>query len=142
MLCQSARVGLELEAPLDQRHGSRALRLLVCEHPREVQRVGVVRSDLEDAAVQVGGGRPLLVLLQGDGDRDRLADAERAILGGRLVHPARLSGLVRLEVVLEVDAGVERAIGLLRPVLEVDLRKDQAHDLGAPVRRRPPVSRS
>ena len=34
---------------------------------------------------------------------------------------ARLAFLVALDVVLEVDAGIERAVGLLRLVFEVDL---------------------
>jgi hypothetical protein len=33
------------------------------EHPREVERVGMVGDDFEDPAVDLAGGRPLLVLL-------------------------------------------------------------------------------
>ena len=34
-----------------------------------------------------------------------------------------------LDVVLEVNAGIERPVGLLRPIFEIDLRKRQAHGL-------------
>src|SRR4051812_12325286 len=38
--------------------------------------------------------------------------------------------LVALDVVLEVNAGLERPVGLLRLVLEVDLGERQSHILG------------
>src|SRR5215210_1754688 len=42
-------------------------------------------------------------------------------------RPLGLRHLVGFEVVLEVNAGIERTVGLLRSVLHVDLRKRQAH---------------
>ena len=81
--------GLELEASLDQRDRLLALRLLVGEHPREVQGIRAVGRDVEDAAVDVRSGRPLLVLLQDDGDRDRLVHAQPATAGGQLLHRVR-----------------------------------------------------
>jgi hypothetical protein len=74
---------LELEASLDQRHRLLAPRLLVGEHAGEVQRVGVVRCGFEDGAVDLVGGRQLPSLLQHDGDRDGLVEAEGAILAGQ-----------------------------------------------------------
>ena len=76
-------LGLELEASLDQRDRLLAPRLLVGEHAGEVQRVGVVRRGLEHGAVDLVGGRPLPVLLQHDGDRDGLVEAEGAVLAGQ-----------------------------------------------------------
>ena len=76
-------LGLELEASLDQRDRLLAPRLLVGEHAGEVQRVGVVRRGFEDGAVDLVGGRPLPGLLQHDGDRDGLVEAEGAILAGQ-----------------------------------------------------------
>src|SRR5215471_2027815 len=46
---------------------------------------------------------------------------------------AVLRPLAGLEVVLEVNAGTERAVGLLRLVLHVDLGERQADRLGAAV---------
>src|SRR4026209_1889568 len=43
--------------------------------------------------------------------------------------PLALRLLVGLEVVLEVNSCRKRAVGLLRSVLDVDLRKRQAHRL-------------
>ena len=83
-------IGLELEASLDQRDRLLAPRLLVGEHAGEVQRVGVVRCGFEDAAVDLVRGRPLLGLLQHDGDRDRLVEAEGAILAGQRLARASL----------------------------------------------------
>ena len=82
-------LGLELEAPLDQRDCLLAPRLLMGEHSRVVQRVGMVGRDLEDAAVDLARSRPLLVLLQHDGDRYRLVQAEGAVILGRLLHAGR-----------------------------------------------------
>ena len=75
-------IGLELEAPLDQRDGLVAAALLLREHAGEVQRAGVVGRDLEDAAVDLRRRRPLLGLLQRDRDRQRLVDAQRAVVSG------------------------------------------------------------
>jgi hypothetical protein len=52
-----------------------------------VQRVGVVGRDLEDPAVDLPGGRPLLGLLQHDRDRQRLVDAQLAVVAGRVGRP-------------------------------------------------------
>ena len=68
LLCQSARSGLELEAPLDQRYGLVAAALLLREHAGEVQRAGMLGRDLEDAAVDLRGRRQLLGLLERDRD--------------------------------------------------------------------------
>ena len=69
-------IGLELEAPLDQRDRLVASPLLVGEHAGEVQRAGMVGRGLEDAAVDLRGRRPLLGLLQRD--RDRRAPRRRS----------------------------------------------------------------
>jgi hypothetical protein len=58
----------------------------VCEHTREMQRVGVIRRDLENRAVDVRRGRQLLRLLQRDRDRDRLVERQSAV-GVRGVTP-------------------------------------------------------
>jgi len=76
-------IGLELEASLDQRDRLPAVRLLMREHACEMQRVGMVRRGFEDGAVDLVGGRPLPGLLQHDGDRDGLVEAEGAILAGQ-----------------------------------------------------------
>ena len=78
-------IGLELEAPLDQRDRLLAPRLLMGEHAREVQRIGMVRRDLEDAAVQLLRGRPLLGLVQHEGDRNCLVHIERAVVTRQLL---------------------------------------------------------
>ena len=75
-------IGLELEAPLDQRDGVVAAALLLREHAGEVQRAGMVGRDLEDAAVDLRGRRPLLGLLERDRDRERLVDAQRPVVSG------------------------------------------------------------
>ena len=82
-------LGSELEAPLDQRDCLLAPRLLMGEHSRVVQSVGVVGRDLEDAAVDLARSRPLLVLLQHDGERYRLVQAEGTVILGRLLHAGR-----------------------------------------------------
>src|SRR5687768_17176639 len=51
----------------------------------------------------------------------------RAHLGGDGPSACRLPFLVGLDVVLEVDAGFERAVRLLRLVLEVDVRALHRH---------------
>src|SRR5919109_685738 len=64
----------------------------------------------------------------------------RSLLGRCSIHRGSAEGrgrapllglplLVGLEVVLEVNSGIERAIGLLRSVLDIDLRKRQANGL-------------
>ena len=73
-------IGLELEAPLDQRDASLAPPLLMGEHSGEVHGIGIVGRDLEDPAVDVVRSRPLLVLLQLDRDRDRFVQADGAVL--------------------------------------------------------------
>ena len=80
-------LGLELETSLDQSDGLLAPRLLVGENPREVQRVGMVGRDFEDPAVDLPGGRPLLGLLQHDRDRQRLVEAQRAVVARLLRRP-------------------------------------------------------
>ena len=79
-------LGLELETSLDQSDGLFAPRLLMGENPREVKRVSVVGRDFEDPAVDLPSGRPLLRLLQHDRDRQRLVEAQRAVVG-RLRRP-------------------------------------------------------
>ena len=74
---------LELEASLDQSNGLLASRLLMSEDAREVQRAGMVGRDLEDPAVDLAGGRPLLALLQRDRDRQRFVQAQRSVVAGR-----------------------------------------------------------
>ena len=83
-------IGLELEAPLDQRDGVVAAALLMGEHAGEVQRAGMVGRDLEDASVDLRGRRPLLGLLQRDRDRQRLVDAQRSVVSGRFRRPTTL----------------------------------------------------
>jgi hypothetical protein len=59
------------------------------EHAGEVQRRGMVGRDLEDAAVDLAGRRPLLGLLQRDRDRQRLVEAERPVVSGTVVSGLR-----------------------------------------------------
>ena len=80
-------IGLELEASRDQGDGLLALRLLMRENSREVQRVGMVGLRVEDGAVDLRSGRPLLGLLQHDRDRQRFVEAQRAIGARRLRRP-------------------------------------------------------
>jgi hypothetical protein len=87
-------LGLELEASLDQPDGLLAPFLLMGEHSREVQRAGVVGRGLEEPAVDLTGGRPLLVLLERDRDRQRLVEAQRAVVARRLGRPDYPSLLV------------------------------------------------
>ena len=134
--------------PARARDSARSVRLpaapalLMGEHSREMQRVSIVRRDVENAAVHVRGSRPLLVLLQQDGDRYRFVHAQGATPSNCSIpchglacatarSPPLLRFLVGLDVVLEMDARIERSIGLLRPVLEVDLGERQAHVLRA-----------
>jgi hypothetical protein len=51
-----------------------------------VQSVGMVGRDFEDPAVDLPRGRPLLGLLQHDRDRQRLVEAQRAVVA-RLPRP-------------------------------------------------------
>src|SRR4051812_22624670 len=61
----------------------------------------------------------------------------RSLLARSFIHdplrtrrrPLGLRFLVRFQVVLEVNARIERAVGLLRLVLHVDLREGEAHCL-------------
>src|SRR5207249_5015902 len=76
-------------ASLDQLDGAIALRLLMGEHPGEVQRVGLIGCHLEDAAVDVRSGSPLLGSLQRKPDRHGFVDGERAVVSGRLLHDRR-----------------------------------------------------
>ena len=80
-------IGLELEAPRDQRDGVVVQLLLMREHTGEVQRAGMVGRDLEDASVDLRSRRPLLGLLQRDRDRQRLVDAQRSVVNGRFRRP-------------------------------------------------------
>ena len=97
-------IGLELETPLDQRDGLLAPPLLMGEHARVVHRVGVVGRDLEDPAVDVARRHPLVVLLQPDRDRYRFVQADRAV---GATAPSCQSFLVALDVVLEMESGIE-----------------------------------
>jgi hypothetical protein len=83
-------IGLERQAPLDQRDRVVAMCLLMCEDAREVQGGGMVGSNLEDAAVDLRGRRPLLGLLERNRDRQRLVDTERPVVSGlrRATTPA------------------------------------------------------
>src|SRR6266508_2737780 len=60
----------------------------------------------------------------------------RSLLAGCSIHkeaaPNAVLHLVGLEVELEVNSGIERAVGLLRLVFDVDLRKHQADRLRTP----------
>jgi hypothetical protein len=67
------------EAAFDQRDGVVAPALLMRQDAGEVEGVGVIWSGVEDAAVDVGGGRELVVLVQDERDRQRFAEAERAV---------------------------------------------------------------
>ena len=80
-------IGLELETSLDQGDGLLALRLLMGEDSREVQRVGMLGRHFEDIAVDLRGGRPLFGLLQDDRDRQRFVEAQRAIVARQLRRP-------------------------------------------------------
>jgi hypothetical protein len=80
-------VGLEFETFLDQSDGRLALRLLMGENPREVQRVRMVGLRFEDAAVDRPSGRPLLGLLQQDRDRQRLVEAQPAVVAWQFRRP-------------------------------------------------------
>ena len=83
-------IGLELEAPRDQRDGVVGQLLLMGEHPGEMQRAGMVGRDLEDGLVDFRGCRPLLGLLQRDGDRQRLVDAQGSVVNVRFRRPLTL----------------------------------------------------
>ena len=48
------------------------------EHPRIVQGAGVIRGGLEHATEQLPGGDELVLLLQQDGDLDRLVERQFA----------------------------------------------------------------
>ena len=71
-------VGHEGEAPLDERDALVAAALLMGEHACVMQRVGIVGRDLEDRAVQLLRLGELLVLLQEDGDHNRLPERQFA----------------------------------------------------------------
>ena len=77
-------IGLELETSPEQSKGLVAARLLMGENAREMKRAGMVGRGLEDPAVDLPRGCPLLVLLQDDRDRQRLVEAQRAIVARQL----------------------------------------------------------
>ena len=83
-------IGLELEAPRDQRDGVVVQLLLMGEHTGEVQRAGMVGRDLEDGSVDLRSRRPLLGLLQRDRDRQRLVDAQGSVVNGQFRRPLTL----------------------------------------------------
>ena len=95
LLCQSARSGSSSRLRSISATASLAPPLLMGEHAGVVQGVGMVGRDLEDPAIDVARGRPLLVLLELDRDRDRFVEADGAVLRRRLlhscVHPPRTS---------------------------------------------------
>ena len=77
----------ELQAPPDQRDCILASCLLMREDAREVQRARMVGRDIKNAAVDVCGSSPLLALLQREGDRHRLVQAEGAVVPGHRSRP-------------------------------------------------------
>ena len=88
-----------------------AAALLMREHARIVQRVGMFGGGVEDAPIQLLRFGKLLVLLQQDGDRDRLVERQLRGVSESLHGDAgpgcattRLDGLVGLEVVLELKS--------------------------------------
>ena len=72
-------VGLELEAPLDQRDSLLAPPFLMGKHARVVHSVRVIGRNLEDSAVHVGRSYPLVALLQLDRDRERFIQTDGAV---------------------------------------------------------------
>ena len=85
-------LGLELETSLDQHHCVLAPRLLMREHAREVQSVGVVRGYFEDAAVDIGRSCPLLGLLQRERDCYGFVQRKGAVAVERLLHRRPFAG--------------------------------------------------
>src|SRR5438045_3413293 len=61
--------------------------------------------------------------------RTTASDTASSRLRARSAPPPGLPVLVGLDVVLEVNSGIERPVRLLRPVLEIDLCERQAHRL-------------
>ena len=80
-------IGLELETSPDQSNGLVAAPLLMGQNTGEVQRAGMVGRSFEDPAVDLLRGRPLLVLLQHDRNRQRLVEAQRAVVARQLGRP-------------------------------------------------------
>ena len=128
----------ERKAPLDERDGFVAVPLLMRQDARIVQRIRMIRRGVEHAAIQLPGFDELLIFLQQDSERDRLLERQLARRCFRLLHGGTRAGFllpatdrtlalfVGLEVVLEMNPCIERPIGLLRLVFEVDLGKRQA----------------
>ena len=68
----------ERQAPLDERDRLVAPPLLMREDAGIVQRARMIRGRLEHPAIQLLGLHELLVLLQQDGERDRLVERQLA----------------------------------------------------------------
>ena len=71
-------IGHERKAPLDQRKGFIVAPLLMREHAGVVQRTRMIGCSREYAAVQLLGLAEPLVLLQKDGQRNRLLERQLA----------------------------------------------------------------
>ena len=68
----------ERDASFDERNGFFVSPLLMRKHARIVQRAGMIGRRLEHAAVDLVGLNELLVLLQKNGDRNRLLERQLA----------------------------------------------------------------
>jgi hypothetical protein len=71
-------IGIERQASPNKGDRFIAATLLMREHPRIVQGAGVIRGGLEHATEQLPGGDELVLLLQQDGELDRLVERQFA----------------------------------------------------------------
>ena len=104
----------KLETPFNQPERVFAATFLVGQDAGKVQCVRMVGNGFEDLAVNGMRRYPLVILLKANSDRDRF------VQGNSGFQSPFLEGL---EVVLEMQRGVQRAILLLRLVFQIDLGK-------------------
>jgi hypothetical protein len=102
---------------------------LMREHSRVVHRIGMVGRDLEDGSCRCCLPPPTGRSAGADRDRYRFVQAYNAVSCRRRLHGvlpprprwASLSFFLGLDVVLEEHPGIQRSIGLLRFVFQLDL---------------------